>query len=161
MAVRMKSSKTNSASLDPSLRGLVLAPRPAQRVFREWLALESECVRILTFEIVSGSRRDGRRLRFVSRNAHCTDLFTLSWVTARGQALWGLGEHWTAMSLGLLRERPVRGGFREIKRSLGWHRPGRLDIAAVRRGRNAESRASHSRKPRRAGLVFTADATNH
>ena len=74
--------------------------------------------------------------------------------------MWGLGERLATMRLGLWRERVVRGGFREIKRSLGWHRPGRLDIAAVRRGRDAESRASHSRNPRRAGLVFTADTTN-
>ena len=60
----------------------------------------------------------------------------------------------------LWRERAVRGGFREIKRSLGWDRPGRLDIAEVRRDRDAESRASHSRNPRRAGLVFTAETIN-
>ena len=74
--------------------------------------------------------------------------------------MWGLGERLATMRLWLWRERAVRGGFREIKRSLGWHRPGRLDIAAVQRGRDAESRASHSRKPRRAGLVFTADTTH-
>jgi len=54
------------------------------------------------------------------------------------------------------RKRAVRGGFREIKRSLRWCLPCRLPIKGMSRSEHADLKASHPRKSPRAGLAFAA-----